>query len=412
MIGSNIFITNKFSFGNLITKLVKQFKTRVLADGGTFEAEQCLKNTLNTLGIVVPPTVITAPVISGSTAIGSVISTTNGVFDGVTPITYTYQWLLDGSPILGATSSTYTLTEYSNGNLTCKVTATNDFGSANSTSNSLTIDNSFNFTIKTDNLSTGSSTNTQFALPLVSTGTYNFVVNWGDGTSNTITTWNQAETIKTYSNIGTYNIKITGTLIGWRFNNTGDILKLLSINSWGNMRLGTTQGGYFYGCANLTLTSVSDVLNLTGTTSLFAAFASCTSLTTVNRINEWNTSAVTNMSAMFQSATAFNQNISSLNTQSVTNMSFMFNFATAFNQNIGNWNVSNVTNFTNFMTGKTPATFSSTNLDAIYNGWSSRPVKPNVSISFGTAKYTAAGQAGKNILTGAPNNWTIIDGGI
>ena len=103
MIGSNIFITNKFSFGNLSTKLIKQFKTRVLADGGTFEAEQCLKNTLNTLGIVVPPTVITAPVISGSTAIGSVISTTNGVFDGVTPITYTYQWLLDGSPILGTT---------------------------------------------------------------------------------------------------------------------------------------------------------------------------------------------------------------------------------------------------------------------------------------------------------------------
>ena len=64
------------------------------------------------------------------------------------------------------------------------------------------------------------------------------------------------------------------------------------------------------------------------------------------------------------------------------------------------------------MLGKTPATFSSTNLDAIYNGWSSRPVKPNLSITFGTAKYTAAGQAGKNILTGAPNNWSITDGGI
>ena len=123
---------------NYINELIKQFKDRVAADGGTFEAEQCLKNTLNTLGIVVPPTVVTAPVISGSTAIGSVISTTNGVFDGVTPITYTYQWLLDGSPILGATSSTYT-TENS-GTLTCKVTATNDFGSASSISNSLEIE--------------------------------------------------------------------------------------------------------------------------------------------------------------------------------------------------------------------------------------------------------------------------------
>ena len=320
----------------------------------------------------------------------------------------------------------------------------------------------FDFVIKTDNLSTGSSTNTQFALPLVSTGTYNFVVNWGDGTSNTITTWNQAQTTKTYTVIGTYNIKITGTLIGWQFNNTGDRLKLLSINSWGNLRLGTTQGGYFYGCGNLTLTSVSDVLNLTGTTSLLDAFRSCTSLTTVNRINEWNVSAVTNMQTTFAGATAFNQNISSWNTQAVTTMNSMFSFAlafnqdiggwntsnvtnfsnmfnnatafnqdiggwntsavtsmnnmfnsaTAFNQNIGAWNVSNVTNFSSFMNGKTPTTFSATNLDAIYNGWSSRAVKPNLSITFGTAKYTSAGQAGKNILTGAPNNWSITDGGI
>jgi hypothetical protein len=32
-------------------------------------------------------------------------------------------------------------------------------------------------------------------------------------------------------------------------------------------------------------------------------------------------------------------------------------------------------------------------------------------IDFNTIEYTAGGQAGKNILTGAPNNWTITDGG-
>lgn len=319
----------------------------------------------------------------------------------------------------------------------------------------------FDFVIKTDNLSTGSSTNTQFALPLVSTGTYNFVVNWGDGTSDTITTWNQAQTIKTYSSIGTYNIKITGTLVGWVFNNAGDRLKLLSINSWGNMRLGTTQGSYFYGCANLVLTGVSDILDLTGTTILSGCFRNCNQISTIARINEWNVSNVTNMfqmfsgasifnsnisnwnttnvtnfgnlfaftafnqnigawnvenginfNSMFINASVFNQNISNWNTGKATNMREMFKGAIAFNQNIGAWNVSNVTNFVNFMNGKTPATFSTTNLDAIYNGWSSRPVKPNLSITFGTAKYTAGSQAGKNILTGAPNNWTITDGGI
>jgi surface protein len=91
----------------------------------------------------------------------------------------------------------------------------------------------------------------------------------------------------------------------------------------------------------------------------------------------------------------------------------MFRSAASFNQNIGSWNVSNVTNFSDFMIGKTSSNYSASNLDAIYNGWSSRPVKPNLTnVNFGTIKYTAASQAGRDILTGAPNNWAITDGGV
>jgi len=64
------------------------------------------------------------------------------------------------------------------------------------------------------------------------------------------------------------------------------------------------------------------------------------------------------------------------------------------------------------MTGKTSADFSASNLDAIYNGWSLLTLASGVTINFGTIKYTAGGSAGRAILTGAPNNWTIIDGGI
>ena len=130
----------------------------------------------------------------------------------------------------------------------------------------------------------------------------------------------------------------------------------------------------------------------------------------------WNTSAVTNMLEMFYGATVFNSNISTWQTSNVTNMSYMFSASvggtTAFNKNIGSWNVSNVTNFTSFMSIKTNLTFSTTNLDAIYIGWASRPVKPSLSISFGTAKRTAASTAARLILTSAPNNWVITDGGI
>jgi surface protein len=90
----------------------------------------------------------------------------------------------------------------------------------------------------------------------------------------------------------------------------------------------------------------------------------------------------------------------------------MFQNATAFDQNLGSWDVANVTNFLQFLRGKSAATFSAANLDAIYNGWSASGVQPNCIINFGTAQYTVAGgQAGKNILLAAPNNWTIADGG-
>ena len=64
------------------------------------------------------------------------------------------------------------------------------------------------------------------------------------------------------------------------------------------------------------------------------------------------------------------------------------------------------------MTGKTAADYSTTNYNALLNGWSSRPVQPNITINFTGIQYTnAGGSAARAILTGAPNNWTIFDGG-
>jgi hypothetical protein len=63
------------------------------------------------------------------------------------------------------------------------------------------------------------------------------------------------------------------------------------------------------------------------------------------------------------------------------------------------------------MDGKTDATFSKTNLNAIYNGWSTQAVQSSLDISFGTAEYTSAATAGRLILTGTAL-WTITDGGL
>jgi surface protein len=155
-----------------------------------------------------------------------------------------------------------------------------------------------------------------------------------------------------------------------------------------------------------------NVSNVTSFTNMFGANYSFNNGGSSD-INNWtikNTGTVS-MTGMFGDST-FNQPIGNWNTSAVTNMSLMFRFNTTFNQNIGSWNVSNVTNFSSFMDGKSAANYSAANLDSIYNGWSSRPVQPNLSITFGSIKYTAAGQAGKDILDFAPNNWTLVDGGI
>jgi surface protein len=194
----------------------------------------------------------------------------------------------------------------------------------------------------TANTSSGSSTSTQAKLPLISTGTYNFRVDWGDGSSSTITAYNQAEVTHTYASSGTYTLRIIGLIIGWRFNTVGDKLKLTEIKAWGPLKLGTVQGQYFFGCSNLTITA-TDILDLTGTTVLQDCFSGCSSLTTIPSANNWNTSKVTNMISMFNNCTNFNSDISNWNTSSVTSMYSMFNHATWFNQNIGSWNTSKVT---------------------------------------------------------------------
>lgn len=295
-------------------------------------------------------------------------------------------------------------------------------------------------------------------LPYGALGTYSGTIDWGDTTTSVNS---YANRIHYYASPGTYTVEINGTCNGWNFNNVGGINSsyITSVVNWGQLQLGSDIGYYFNNCSNLDLSSVSDVLDLTGIVNLSGMFSNVSS-SSINNINSWNTSSVINMAAMFygmssfnqlltfdtssvtdmnsmfSDATIFNQPVSAFDTSSVIDMSYMFNNAivfnqslstfdtsgvvdmsgmfydaNAFNQNIGMWDVHHVTSFFDFMGTKLPATFSTTNLDAIYNGWSASGVQPNNYISFGTAKYTAASAAGRALLTGI-NNWNITDGGI
>ncbi len=93
----------------------------------------------NSLGPVLgSPYLLSAPVASGTAQVGETLSTTNGTWQGVATITFTYQWRRDAVNISGATSSTYVLVaaDYTT-DVDCVVTATNGLGSANQDTNDI-----------------------------------------------------------------------------------------------------------------------------------------------------------------------------------------------------------------------------------------------------------------------------------
>jgi hypothetical protein len=89
-----------------------------------------------TAGNVAPSNSV-APVISGSTVTGSVLTATNGTWAGSPTPTFSYQWKR-GSTNVGTNVNTYTtVVADETFNITCVVTGTNVAGSANATSNAV-----------------------------------------------------------------------------------------------------------------------------------------------------------------------------------------------------------------------------------------------------------------------------------
>ncbi|WP_194534200.1 BspA family leucine-rich repeat surface protein [Zobellia nedashkovskayae] len=188
---------------------------------------------------------------------------------------------------------------------------------------------------KTDNI--GLSNNNQITIPTSSGETYDYDIDWGDGTLDIGVT---GEITHTYVTTGTYQVSITGSYPQIAFGDSGDKNKLLSVDQWGDMPW-STMFFAFANCENVQILA-TDSPNLLNVTSLYGMFRNADSVNT--DISEWETSFVTNMGQMFFDADSFNQDISKWNTSRVTNMSFMFFAADSFNQNINEWDTSSLIN--------------------------------------------------------------------
>ncbi len=93
---------------------------------------------------------------------------------------------------------------------------------------------------------------TPLTLPLVNGGSYDFFVDWGDGSPvDHIMAYNDPAATHSYANDNPYQISITGTMDQWSFGAVpASVNGLASIDSWGSI-VWSAMLQTFFGCQNL-----------------------------------------------------------------------------------------------------------------------------------------------------------------
>ena len=235
----------------------------------------------------------------------------------------------------------------------------------------------FKFSI--DTRSAGSAADT-FVLPLTALGTYNFEVDWGDTSTDTITAWSQSEATHVYDTAGMYTIECTGTLRVFTFAGTGDKLKLKEIHKWGGSSLDLAGGSFaFFGCNNLTVSATDSPANVGSVATVLYGVGSPT----------------------------FTGGLSGWDMSNTTSCQMLCYLDSAYNEDISGWDVSNITTFFFAFTG---TAMSVANYDALLIAWSAQTVQSGVTFST-SAQYTAGGAAAAARTTLVGKGWTIVDGG-
>lgn len=178
--------------------------------------------------------------------------------------------------------------------------------------------------------------------------TYDYNIDWGDGT---VEVGKTTEARHTYSAAGTYTVLIGGDFPQFYVADTdaresNDVLgetddnavKLSSVEQWGTIDWQAMD--YAFALASNMVYNASDLPDLDDVNDMQFMFARASSFD--GTIGNWKVANVQNMQAMFAFASRFDQPIGSWNVANVTTMESMFEGARSFNQDIGNWNTANV----------------------------------------------------------------------
>lgn len=213
------------------------------------------------------------------------------------------------------------------------------------------------FEMVVDTTIAGSSGVGNFIIPLINSGSYSyrFLINWGDGYENRITTWNDPSLTHTYTG-GTspYTIKIYGKCDYIGYNFAADSDKILDILSWGNIAWGTF-GQSFSGGLNLSGVTTTPPIVERVNGNYLQTFAFSPKLDF--DMGLWDTSNALYLQSTFRNCSIFNNggspSISGWSTTNCVSMSSLFE-GSAFNQPIDSWDVSNVVNHMAYMFKDTP----------------------------------------------------------
>jgi hypothetical protein len=280
---------------------------------------------------------------------------------------------------------------------------------------------SFKITVDTT-YPAGSATN-QFQLPLKAGQTYNCTIFWGDGSSTVQTT--TTSPTHTYAQGGVYQITIVGTFPAIFFNNTGDKLKLNSIDNWGS-GVWTTFDSAFYGCSNMIgkYTDQPDCTSVTSTLNMFRACYKFNSIFNVptpavtitanmfydciifnQPINKLTTNNVTDITGIFGGCFSFNQSVRTISTASATVMNTMFFDCQNFNQPIGHFKFGG-SDFSVYMSNNRSFTYMDDLLISLINN-PNTPAGRNMNL--GSSKYTSAALKAKALLNKASTTKTITN---
>lgn len=160
-------------------------------------------------------------------------------------------------------------------------------------------------------------------LPLVNGYSYDFFVDWGDGTSNYIDSYNSENRIHTYSSVGEYVVSIRGICEGWNFQTVSTSRLLITkVLDFGEVEFKKLS---FYDCNNLN--EIDGQINGSNITNFQNCFYS-NQLTSIPENLFDNCTKVTNFSYCF-----YNNQLTSIPENLFDNNTLAINFYACFYEN-------------------------------------------------------------------------------